>query len=386
MELEYRDKVFDEGVMDFCLNLLALMEKMPQKSELLKRVVLDSLTVNSSLADVSVFLKSLNGLPLADFMPSMEAFLDSCAKLSESKIELTDFLMTIRHLGETKNFKDWSEFFKGIALVGGNEKDVADYLMTVRHLVAQTDFNEWPAYFGALKVVTTDSPESLRDFNMAVRHAIEYFSAPDSLRQIFRTIGEAPQFAEAFSFGQLDSKKWLIEEATKVWGKDWGSVFVLAGWIGVLPRFIFDAGIVTKNIRSFDIDEAVGPTAEILNQSQVQKDWQFKSSTMDITQMKYPTHFNVRRKDGTLCELYESPDVVINTSCEHLSDINAWWSQIPKGTKVILQSNDGFHIQEHVRCFKTLNEFEGAMQLSKIDYRGEKALADFNRFMLVGTK
>jgi hypothetical protein len=161
---------------------------------------------------------------------------------------------------------------------------------------------------------------------------------------------------------------------------------VLAGWIGFLPRFIFDAGIQVSAVRSFDIDPGVGPAAEILNQTYVQKDWMFKSSTKDITEMTYPGNFDVQRKDGSLCELYEMPDVVINTSCEHIADIASWWNQIPRGTRVIVQSNDAFHIEEHVRCFKTLAEFEAAMGLSQVEYRGEKRLADFNRFMLIGRR
>jgi hypothetical protein len=160
----------------------------------------------------------------------------------------------------------------------------------------------------------------------------------------------------------------------------------LAGWIGFLPRFIFDAGVHVTGIRSFDIDPECGPAAESLNQAQVQKDWLFKSSTQDITQMRYPTNFTVRRKDGSAVEMFESPEVVINTSCEHIADISSWWDQIPKGMRVIVQSNDAFHIAEHVRCFKSLAEFEAAMNMSQVDYRGEKRLADFNRFMLIGRK
>jgi hypothetical protein len=418
---QFRNKVFDEEVLNFCLVLIEFIEKMPNHSAILRRVVLDALTVSSSLAEVSVFVKSLNTLPLEEFAPHMEAFLDSCAKLSQQDIKLEDFLMTVRHLAERQDFHEWKGYFAAIAVVGDraslltdflmtmrhlvplktfhcwdefytsvrifgdNDQYMTDLLMTVRHLADLKDFNEWESFLGALKILG-EQKSNISEFLMAVRHAINYFHSSDSLKSIFKTMAMVPQYSEACAFGQLDSKQWLIQEARKVWGDDWGSVFVLAGWIGFLPRFIFDAGIKVKNVRSFDIDPDVGGAAESLNQSYVQKDWLFKSSTMDITQLTYPAHFSVKRKDGSLCELYEMPDVVINTSCEHLSDIGAWWSQIPMGTRVIVQSNDAFHIPEHVKCFKSLGEFEAAMNLSKIDYRGEKELADFNRFMLIGIK
>jgi hypothetical protein len=84
--------------------------------------------------------------------------------------------------------------------------------------------------------------------------------------------------------------------------------------------------------------------------------------------------------------MFDSPDIVINTSCEHMANIDAWWSQIPKGTRVILQSNDGFHIPDHSRCFATLSDFREAMNLSEVAFAGEKSLPEFNRFMLIGKK
>lgn len=425
---------------------------------LLRRVVLDAMTVSSSLDEVSVFMKTLNSLPLKLFAPHMEQFLDICAKLGPQKTNFEEFLMTLRHLAERPDFKEWDDFFTGVCVVGHNqillenfmmsvrhlagspefknwgdlfkivrilgesqeslqnslsvaremsdnakfkgwedfgkcvaifgleERSLEDLLMTMRHLAAKKDFGEWEAFFGALKILAEQKDAILGDFLMAVRHAINYFHTPDSLKSIFRTMAQVPQYSEACAFGQLDSKQWLIEEAQKTFGNDWGRVFVLAGWIGFLPRFIFDAGITVTGVRSFDIDENSGPAAESLNQSFVQKDWVFKSSTQDITKLTYPSTFTVRRKDGSGCELFEMPELVINTSCEHIADISSWWDQIPKGMRVIVQSNDAFHIPEHVRCFKTLAEFEAAMNMSQVDYRGEKRLADFNRFMLIGRK
>lgn len=454
---EFRKKVFDQDILSFCLELIQFFEKMPERSPLLKRAVVESLAVNSSVQDARTFFRSLNSLPLSQFAPHMEEFLDASVKLAEADVSLDDYLTTLRHLAEhsdfaawtgffaligvvgdkssvsgeyfmtvrhlvsgrefshweefytaskvaaklevesvdffvttrnlvaTADFKDWRDFFATVGVVDGTPA-LGEFLMTIRHLSAQVGFREWPDFFVAVKAAYQKSPDRFSQFLLAVRHSISYFSSPDSLRSIFKTLASAPQYSEACAYGQLDSKKWLIDEARRCWPDGWGTVFVLAGWIGFLPRFIFEAGISVKAIRSFDLDPGVGPAAELLNQTFVQQDWKFKSSTMDITQLNYPSQFRVQRKDGSFCDLYESPDLVINTSCEHLADIEAWWGQIPSGTRVILQSNDGFHIPEHVRCYKTLADFEAAMSLGRVDYRGEKPLADFNRFMLIGIK
>lgn len=33
-------------------------------------------------------------------------------------------------------------------------------------------------------------------------------------------------------------------------------------------------------------------------------------------------------------------DIVINTSCEHIPDVDKWLSLVPAGTMVVLQSNN----------------------------------------------
>jgi hypothetical protein len=149
---------------------------------------------------------------------------------------------------------------------------------------------------------------------------------------------------------------------------------------------MYDQQIEVLKVRSFDVDAKANLASERINQIEVQQNWAYKSSTQDITEMQYPATYNVLRKDGSVCELCEMPEVIINTSCEHIEDINSWWKQIPNGTKVILQSNNGFHIPEHVACFNTLQDFANAMQLSRIDYQGEKDLPEFKRFMLIGVK
>ena len=59
---------------------------------------------------------------------------------------------------------------------------------------------------------------------------------------------------DALSDGQLNSKLWLLD---KIKGIDLGTVFICAGWYGVLATMMFeDENVYVDKIRSFDIDDS----------------------------------------------------------------------------------------------------------------------------------
>lgn len=195
---------------------------------------------------------------------------------------------------------------------------------------------------------------------------------------------------DCFSRGQLQSKKWLVDELKKIDIKldlDLGTVFLCAGWYGTLATMLFENNFNIKSIRSFDIDESCREIAEIFNKLWVMKDWKFKASTSDIHDINYSTHvYNVYRSNGSLCELTDSPDTIINTSCEHILNFDKWFEKIPQGKLLILQSNNYFEIEEHVNCVKDNQHFEQMAPLSKTLYSGELFLEKYSRFMRIGIK
>jgi hypothetical protein len=78
-------------------------------------------------------------------------------------------------------------------------------------------------------------------------------------------------------------------------------------------------------------------------------------------------------------------DLVINTSCEHIADLPAWLSLLPKGTRVLLQSNDYFSEPTHVNCVASLDEFIDQASLGTIAFAGALPMKKYTRFMLIGT-
>lgn len=379
-----KDEKLQEELRQFILSVIALVEKLDTNKEAISRALFDSYRQSADLEQMGLFLNCFTHIPKAVLEQQITNILDLCHAKKLGSEGLQKFTKTIKLL-DHDGFNQWPSIFEIAKCLNDSDEGWLDFLTTVRHL-SMSNFKDWDSFFKMIKSLEDFRPQHVSALLTAFRHAIQYFKTENSLRGITRVLSSHPQFTEAFSHGQLDSKTWLMDKAISVWGKDWGRVFVLAGWIGVLPRFIFEYDLLVSGVRSFDIDTSSTPVAEMLNQSEVQQDWKFKAATADICQMQYPTTFVVKRKDGTTCELTETPDVIINTSCEHLPNLAAWWAQVPKGSKVILQSNDGFHIEGHVACFKTLKDFETAMNLSQIDYSGEKALPEFNRFMIIGKK
>ncbi len=191
---------------------------------------------------------------------------------------------------------------------------------------------------------------------------------------------------DCFSRGQLYSKMWLIEELSKV-TNSLGTVFLCAGWYATLSTMLFEKGFEIDVVRSFDIDPKCVQIAEIFNKKWVMDDWKFKAAIEDIHNIDYSTHsYNVTRSDGSSCPLYDSPNTIINTSCEHIENFEEWYKSIPSGKLVILQTNNYFEIEDHVNCVNDLAEFEKMSPMEIQCFTGALPLEHYTRFMRIGYK
>jgi hypothetical protein len=127
--------------------------------------------------------------------------------------------------------------------------------------------------------------------------------------------------------------------------------------------------------------------AKVINKPWVMEDWKFQASTQDIKDIDYSIHtFMVKRADGSTCQLIESPDTIINTSCEHVNNFEEWYAKIPNGKLVILQCNDYVEIEEHVNCHETLQGFETQTPLEVELFSGTLQLDKYKRYMRIGYK
>jgi len=199
-------------------------------------------------------------------------------------------------------------------------------------------------------------------------------------------VNETEIWNDCFSRGQLQSKLWLVKELSRL-DLDLGIVFLCAGWYATLATMLFESGIKINRIRSFDIDDSCYSIAETFNKPWVKDEWRFKATTQDIFDIDFNLHtYLVKRADGSTCDLTESPNTIINTSCEHIENFDNWYAKIPQGKLVILQSNNYYEVEEHVNCVGSIEEFSTIAPMKDLLYSGELELPKYKRFMLIGYK
>lgn len=229
----------------------------------------------------------------------------------------------------------------------------------------------------------------------------------DALSKIGSVLKQHPEMNVDFmTSGQIDSKLWLIQEwecldwsklpanmLTTVSIQDDPTVFIMAGWYGMLPFMLFRSIAIEyefPKIRSFDMDGACQPIADLLNSDHI-GGWQFKATTTDINNLQWDSNgfctYYTQKPDGTLQKLYDKPDVIINTSCEHIENFPFWMDTLPKNTLLILQSND-LVIDEHINRVSSIEEFKEQTNLKCVLFEGElkHEEAGYTRYMLIGIK
>ena len=171
---------------------------------------------------------------------------------------------------------------------------------------------------------------------------------------------------DAFWKGQIRSKEWLIENLKPFISKP-ARVDIHGGWVGVLASMIFQSEIPARYICSVDIDPTCEPIATMMNKPE-EIDGKFRAIT------------------GDMCNVPIGGDVIINTSCEHITQeqYDLWLTKLPNNSLLVLQSNN-YNIPEHVRIAKNLEEFKKQSNLKNILYSGELELPMYKRFMIIGT-
>lgn len=191
------------------------------------------------------------------------------------------------------------------------------------------------------------------------------------------------EISDAFSESQVRSKSWIVEECVNH-QLNLKTIFLCGGWFATL---FLDRRLKFDKVRSFDIDPKYEQIAEELHHELVNNLWKFKAVTADMFKIDFGTHtFQVNRKDGTRCTLTESPDTIINTSCEHIHNFKDFYKLIPDNKLLILQSNDGFEIPGHINCSIDLKTFSELTPMSTVIYSGQRTMPHFTRFMRIGYK
>lgn len=196
------------------------------------------------------------------------------------------------------------------------------------------------------------------------------------------------KWTDAFSYGQLNSKLWLIGQLQTL-DVDLGKIWIMCGWIGTLAYLMIrtDNQLRFDHIRSFDIDPHCQPLADTLNRPDVMDGWKFKASTMDVNDLIYDDCFwKTTKFNGETELMFGSADTIINTSCEHLDDFEAWFSKIPDGKLVVLQCNNSPDLDGHVNNMNSLYELSNRARCRRVYFKGALDCDLYERYMLIGRK
>ena len=182
---------------------------------------------------------------------------------------------------------------------------------------------------------------------------ISKFENIDVIRDVINSVND----------NQIKNKLWLVEKL-----KPYLDIYttpkitIAAGWHGLLAHLLDDK----DNIMSFDIDDACRQTKLFDN-------------------VFYKTRDIVKQNP-------KDSDILICTSCEHITDdqLLTWIRKRKENSLVILQSNDYFHIKDHINCKTSLSQFSSSLikkaKKKKINLEiinsYELEFSNYTRFML----
>lgn len=169
------------------------------------------------------------------------------------------------------------------------------------------------------------------------KYIVNWFNAVRNLPDTERT-----RALEAFWSGQIDSKCWLVNTLNHYVTEE-SNIYIFGGWIGVLASLLFQsAKFKVNHITNIDID----PRCE-------------KSSREIVSNVNNFTHVTIDMKEY-FYDFDYYPNIVINTSTEHIDQgtYDVWFDRIPNNSLIIIQGNNFFNCNEHVRCSSSLLDFK----------------------------
>lgn len=236
-------------------------------------------------------------------------------------------------------------------------------------------------------VIQTTETGSMEEFVYALR---KFSDAPilNVLYKYYREGYDPAPLQDAFSRGQVQSKIWLATELAKI-KKEFEMIHILGSWYGQLIDYLSHAGILFSKARLFDLDPISCQVSDkIFNLNSI-LNWKVKSIPIDINDLNWSkkgVKYPVEKQDKIFQEL-TSPDLIINTSSEHMT--TDWYFEIKFKELdavpiVIVQNNNLFDVLGHINCVHSLDHMKKKFPMSEILYEGEIQLSGYKRFMLIG--
>jgi len=191
--------------------------------------------------------------------------------------------------------------------------------------------------------------------------------------------GDVNHFLDSISPNQYESKVWLIntiEKFTQV--NDIQRIQLYGGWFAHPITTIIQAAFPKIEwIENIDLDDEALHVCRLIN-----KDVPFDLSTYNR---------NVIEKGDRDYDV----DLVINTSSEHMPPLpvlihNKEYRTMADNTArrpcmFAIQSNNMFHVKDHINCVNNEDELVNMCQFTKLLYKGSLDMPNgYKRFMVIG--
>lgn len=211
----------------------------------------------------------------------------------------------------------------------------------------------------------------------------------DTFHKFFRHGGDVTVLSDAYSRGQVQSKIWLVSELAKV-SDSFDNIVILAGWYGQLVRML-NQKIKFEKVRVLDIDRDACIISDKIFNAEYLDSYKVKSVHADISKFELIQQgllLDIEKfETGKIYRELFLPDLIINTSAEHLDD--DWYNRIrfknlDNKPIVAIQSNNLFDVPEHVNCVHSIDHMQKKFPMSELLYSGEIQLKGYKRFMLIG--
>lgn len=167
-------------------------------------------------------------------------------------------------------------------------------------------------------------------------------------------------FIESFRPKQVQCKWWLTREISYT-KAHFNKVLVLGSWNGCLLYEYLTSQCDVKHFDFVDVNK------------NVHKDRDYYFSTN-----KMKKNYTSIVEDATSIS-HEGYDLVINTSCEHMPDIQSIY-----GPLYALQSNNYVDIPEHSNCVKSAKELAGKWDINETAHKDKLNMGSYTRFLVIG--
>ena len=177
---------------------------------------------------------------------------------------------------------------------------------------------------------------------------------------------------ENFWGSQISSKCWMIDSIKQHLQLSPGLAYIMGGWYGVSAQFMSDNFPILDSVVSVDVDPQAELFGTLLSKINDNNDYNILFKTSDME--SFTNYFQA--------------SIIINTSTEHITQkvFDTWRDNLPENVPIVLQGNNLFNCEDHIRCSTSLEAFNESNFLSKIIYTDSLLCGDFYRFMTIGYK